>query len=281
MDIYLADERAFNFVPQISLEIARDRLEQKKASLVAGNLGVLLSRPKPEEIKIVSVESWLESFWLISVFLHTAYDRSRIYTVPVNGAEIQQITILGQELPVTSTAKGNANFTLSGVEHCIEERRISHTFDGITGEMADFSKYLAFAKSEISDLEHFAPEGTLVESPQAHASAVIRPVLAEVIKPVQAQVIHEERVNVEAIELNFRPVYAFEYEWTTKGKRVVLEFDALTGEMHSSGKNLGQHIKGMLTRDLLFDVTADAAGLIVPGGSIAVKLVKAVVDRRK
>jgi hypothetical protein len=28
-------------------------------------------------------------------------------------------------------------------------------------------------------------------------------------------------------------------------------------------------------------VTADAVGMLVPGGSIAVKLVKAVVDRKK
>ena len=39
--------------------------------------------------------------------------------------------------------------------------------------------------------------------------------------------------------------------------------------------------KGILTRDLFFDVTADAVGMLVPGGSIAVKLVKAVVDRGK
>ncbi len=281
MDIYLAEERAFHFVPQISLEIARDRLEQKKASLVAGNLGALLSRPKSEEIKIVSVEAWLESFWLITVFIHIAYERSRIYTVPLSGSEIQQITVLGQDLPVSAGAKGNPSFSLSGVEHCVEERRVSHTFDGITGEMIDYSKYLSFAKSEITDLEHFAPEGMLVAPPQVHASAVVRPVMAEVVKPVQAQVVHEERVNVEAVELNFRPIYAFEYEWVPKAKRVVLEFDALTGEMRTGGKNLGQRIKGVLTRDVLFDVTADAAGLIVPGGSIAVKLVKAVVDRRK
>jgi hypothetical protein len=37
----------------------------------------------------------------------------------------------------------------------------------------------------------------------------------------------------------------------------------------------------MLTRDLVFDITADAFGTIVPGGSIAVKLVKAVVDRNR
>jgi len=98
---------------------------------------------------------------------------------------------------------------------------------------------------------------------------------------VQAQKIHEERVNVETLDINFRPVYAFEYEWATKGKRVVLEFDGLTGEVHSGGKKQAGQIKGMLTRDLIFDVTADAAGLIVPGGSIAVKLVKAAMDRGK
>jgi hypothetical protein len=37
----------------------------------------------------------------------------------------------------------------------------------------------------------------------------------------------------------------------------------------------------MLTRDLIFDMTADAVGMVVPGGSIAVKLVKAVADRGK
>jgi hypothetical protein len=37
----------------------------------------------------------------------------------------------------------------------------------------------------------------------------------------------------------------------------------------------------VVTRDLIFDVTADAVGAIVPGGSIAVKLIKAVVERDK
>jgi hypothetical protein len=199
----------------------------------------------------------------------------------LSGSEIKQVTILGQEYTPTSNAKGGANLILSGVEHCVEEHRASYTFDGMSGVKGEFNKYLSFAKSEILDLEHFAPAGTLVVPPQAHATAVVRPVLAEVIKPILAQVIHEERVDLEAIELNFRPVYAMEYEWTTKGKHVILEFDALTGEMRSGGKKLSDHIKSMLTRDLLFDVTADAAGLFVPGGSIAVKLVKAVVDHKK
>ena len=145
----------------------------------------------------------------------------------------------------------------------------------------DLSKYQAFAKSEIADLGQFTPAGVLVVPPQAHATTVVRAVLSEVIKPVQAQVINEERVNVEALDINFRPVYALEYEWVTKGKRVILEFDGLTGEVHTGGRKLNNQIKGMLTRDLIFDVTADEVGMIVPGGSIAVKLIKAVVDRGK
>ena len=64
-------------------------------------------------------------------------------------------------------------------------------------------------------------------------------------------------------------------------QKVVIEFDPLTGEMRTGGKKWSDQIKGMLTRDLIFDITADAFGTIVPGGSIAVKLVKAVVDRNK
>ena len=280
MDIYLATERVFHLIPQFSVEVARDRLEQKKTGLVAGTVGAMLTRPKPDEIHLLSVESRLEPFWLINVLVRTAYDNQRTYNVPVSGPEVKQVTILGQDLPVTSSSKGAASFTLNAVEHCVEESRASYYFDG-AGTRADLSKYQPFAKVEILDLGQFAPADTLVVPPQANATTVMRAVLADAIKPVKAQVIHEERVNVEALDLYFRPVYALEYEWTAKGKRVVLEFDALTGDAHSGGKKLSDQIRSMVTRDLVFDVTADAVGMIVPGGSIAVKLIKAVVDRGK
>lgn len=50
MDIYLAAERAYHLIPQITLEVARDRLEQKKTGLVSGTLGALIARPRPEDI---------------------------------------------------------------------------------------------------------------------------------------------------------------------------------------------------------------------------------------
>jgi hypothetical protein len=139
---------------------------------------------------------------------------------------------------------------------------------------------MTFPALEIISLETFKPDGVLVVPPQARATAVVRQVMSEVVESVQAQVIHEERVDVSVMDLYFHPIYAFEYEWAAKNKRVVVEYDGLTGEVHSGGKRLGEQIRGMLTRDLLFDVTADAVSMIVPGGGIAVKLVKAVVDRK-
>jgi len=118
----------------------------------------------------------------------------------------------------------------------VQELHTRQTFDGITGTKVDLLKYAAMPKTEIPDISTFAPAGVLVVPPQVKANAVVRQVTAEVVQPVQnVQAIHEERVDIETVDLNFRPVYAFEYEWAPKNKRVVIEFDPLTGDMHTGG----------------------------------------------
>lgn len=282
MDIYLATEHAYHFIPQFNVEVARDRVEQKKVNLIAGTLGSLFSRAKPEDLQLATVENRVEPFWLLEASSRTVYDRARTYTIPAGGAEVRSVTVLGTDFPVVPQPKGDNAFTLAGVEHCVQELKSRQTFDGITGAKADLLKYAGAAKTEIADITTFSPEGVLVIPPQVKANAVVRQVTADVVQPVQnVQTIHEERVDVETIDLNFRPIYAFEYEWAAKNKRVIIEFDPLTGEMHSGGKRWSDQIKSMVTRDLIFDITADAFGTLVPGGSIAVKLVKAVGDRKK
>ena len=282
MDIYLATEHAYHFIPQFNVEVARDRVEQKKVNLIAGTLGSLFSRAKPEDLQLATVENRVEPFWLLEASSRTVYDRARTYTIPAGGAEVRSVTVMGTDFPVVPQPKGDNAFTLTGVEHCVQELKSRQTFDGITGAKADLLKYAGSAKTEIADITTFAPEGVLVVPPQVKANAVVRQVTADVVQPVQnVQTIHEERVDIETVDLNFRPIYAFEYEWAAKNKRVIIEFDPLTGEMHTGGKRWSDQIKSMVTRDLIFDITADAFGTLVPGGSIAVKLVKAVVDRKK
>ncbi|MBI5352673.1 MAG: hypothetical protein HZB50_08570 [Chloroflexi bacterium] len=282
MEIYLPSEHVYNLTPQFDVNAAHDRIEQKKMNLVAGMLGALISRPKPEELQLTSTENRLEPFWLVSASSKTVYDRAATYTVTTGWKEVKSVTILGQEVSVVPQPKGDPAFKLTAVEHCVQDLHVEQTFDGVSGAQVDFQKYANFTRVEISDLGTFNPEGILLIPPQVRATAVVRQVTTEVVRPVKnAQAVHEERVNIETVDLNFRPVYAFEYEWAAKNKKVIVEFDALTGDVHTGGKKLQDQIKGILTRDLLFDVTADAIGTFVPGGSIAVKLVKAVVDRNK
>ena len=48
MEISLAEEHAYYFVPQISMDIARDRIEKKKATLVAGmERAEMIARGRP------------------------------------------------------------------------------------------------------------------------------------------------------------------------------------------------------------------------------------------
>jgi len=213
MDIYLATEHAYHFIPQFTIDVARDRVEQKKLSLIAGTLGSLFSRAKPEELQLATVENRVEPFWLVEASSRTKYDRARTYNVTASGDEVKNVTLLGTEFPTIPQPKGGPTFTLMGVEHCVQELHSRQTFDGITGAKVDLLKYSGSPKTEIADIHAFAPEGVLVVPPQVQANAVVRQVTAEVVQPVQnVQAIHEERVDIETVDLNFRPIYAFEYK---------------------------------------------------------------------
>lgn len=279
MEIILSAEHAFHLLPQVSFEIARDRVEQKKSTLVAGMVGALLTRPKPEEIQLVGLENRLEPFWHLALSARTVYDRTRTYTVTVGGNDVRTVSLLDHTLTVDPKAKGGPAIVLNAVEHCTQEHHIQRSFNGLTGQKEDYTKHLASAKTEIADLAAFAPPEVLVVAPQVKASALVRQLLSEMLKPPQnAQVILEEVVRVEVMALNFRPVYAYEFEW--KGKKSVVEFDAVTGETAGGGKKWGaeiQMVKNMLSNDTVFDITAETLNTLAPGAGLALKLVRAAI----
>lgn len=281
MEISLSRERIYNVIPQLLLEQARARVEEKKVSLVAGTLGSLFSRPNPTEIQLTYFEHRLEPFWQVEARLNTIYERQRTFLVPVGGTEVKKVTLMGQDLVVDPTHKAGPAISLTGVEHCEEDRRIVRTFAGDGSEAPELARLVTAPKQEIPDLGAFQPEGMLVVPPAAHSAAVIRQVMAEVVRPLKAQVIHREQVDLEVIDLHFRPVYAFEFTWAAKSKRMIIEVDGFSGEIKPGGKTLKQQMMALVNRDLIFDISADAIGMVVPGGSIVVKLAKAASEFKR
>ena len=98
------------------------------------------------------------------------------------------------------------------------------------------------------------------------------------MKPVQADSITEESMTIQNIDLYYRPWWAFEFHWKPKDKKGIVELDAVTGQMRPGVRR--SRIGGQdRHRDALFDIGADTVGLLVPGGSIAVKVAKLAIDQ--
>ncbi|MFZ5824495.1 MAG: hypothetical protein ACOY94_09215 [Bacillota bacterium] len=277
MEITVTRERIFRLHPHVDWTTAKVRVEDKRVNLVAGTMGALFSRPKPEDIRLIYSERRLEPIWHIGVHTRTVYDRQASYTVPITGAEVKRVTILGQTLSVQP--KG-PSVVLQAMEHCEEELQKNWAYGGDGVARTELVPLLAGAKDEIEDLNALAAEGIIVVPPEVRANSLIRQIVSQVVKPVKAQVIHEERVDIDMVDLYFRPVYAFEFEWAAKSKQVVVEFDGITGEMRT-GKAFKDQLRSVLNPALMFDLGADAVDLVVPGAGIAMKLVRAVVDRKK
>ena len=109
----------------------------------------------------------------------------------------------------------------------------------------------------------------------------MRDSLSKMIKGIQADTILEESVEVTCVDLYYHPIYAYQYRWKSKAKEAILEIDALTGSVSIGNRTFNEYLGKVLDQSFLFDIGADAVGIIVPGGSVAVKLAKKYIDKRR
>lgn len=270
MEIALAEQGLFVLPAKVTHDQAREKAWDQKLN-VFGTLAKFLMRPKHDEIQVTLLELRYQPFWHAASHKRFRYDRRVQYSVPVM-ADVLSSDVAGKAYtPVQS------KLTLSGVEHCLLDERREIFLEALTGEALDLRRYLAFERIDAND--GAMPKDVALVPPEVRATAVVRQVLGDVLHPPSADQILEEEVVVDRLDLFYRPVYAFEYVWQAKDKRATVEVDGLTCEFKSTGKAFGSHLKGVLTREMLFDIGAETINLVVPGGGIALKLTKAVADR--
>jgi hypothetical protein len=284
MEVNLVEERAMILQEQLSMDQAEGRAWSNKMSAFGrlDRVTSLFSRPKDEEFELLYKEKRYQPFWQIVCSSRYVYERRRQYPLKVSGVEVESVSIEGMQYDATS-----GTITLSGLEHCREEVRKEVLVDGLTNaENPELSAYLGYPKTEIAedDLDDFQPEDAIVVPPQARATAVVRDILIGMIKSVQADRIIEDRIDVERVDLYYRPVYAFQYRWHAKDKEAIVEYDGMTGKMQAGGKTFQQYAGQILDPEFLFDISIEAVDLLVPGGGLAIKLAKKgieVAQRRK
>lgn len=279
MEIQLGSERIFVLQEREGVEVLRQRAMDRRTQSFGSGLGSLLQRPRAEDVVLVASQRRLEPFWHVAGRARYVYERSRDYAVVAGAPEVREVTVLGTTFPVAESGQAARTFTLPTIEHCREEIAHELDADARTGaKVNDAAAVLAGPRDEISDPATLAADETIVVPPEHRASFVVRQLLAEMLKPVQADRVIEESLTLETIDLCYRPIWAFEFHWQSKDKRGVVEIDAVTGAVRQGGSLLPQLSK-MVTRDALFDIGADTIGLLVPGGSIAVKVARAALDK--
>ncbi len=280
MEITLADERVLLFEDQLTEEEAEVIAEKNKKNAFGSIQKVtsFFNNPKTDDFEITYKEHRYEPFWHIKGVAKYVYDRTAQHQWPTSGPEVASLTLNNVDYEVK-----NGTVTMSVLEHCKQEETEEFFVDALTGTRhAVFQDYLQFVATHVKeDALQKVSEKSILIPPHARASSLVRETASKMVRSIEADKIFEESVIFEHIDLYYRPVYAYRFHWVSKNKEAMVEVDGLTGRVSYSQKSFQQLVGKVMDYDFLFDVGADAVGIFVPGGSIAVKFAKKYIDVTK
>ncbi len=280
MEIIISDQHIFLFDDNLNFHDAKARAWEKKMTAfdVISKFSGILTHPKDDDFELTYSEHRYQPFWHVTTKAHYVYDRNADYKIETGGSEVKSVTCMEKHFE-----SSNGQVCFSVIEHCIQEEENEIYVEAITGKtQPELSNYLSFSHNKITgELHETVNKDSILVPPQMRVSAIMRNMLSGIIKGIQADKIYEETIKVPSIDLYYRPVYAFQYRWKSKGKEAIIEIDALTGAVKSGNKIFREYLGKVMDQDFLFDLGADAASLLIPGGSIAVKAAKKYIDIHK
>jgi hypothetical protein len=279
MEVAIAAERIVVLADQIGPHEAEGRAWAKRLEAFGtlARMTGFLARPKDEEFEVAYREKRLQPFWRIASSAHSVYERARSYPILL-APEVRKVSIDGQERPI-----GDRRIVVLGYEFCEEDTHREVFVDGLTGAEDDaLAALLEFdpVEADAAHLASLAEEQVVVVPPTVKASGLVRDAVAKAIGKIDADKILEERVELQAVDLCYRPVYAFRYR--RLGKEAVVEVDGLTGEVSTTGSTFEEHLGKILEPRFLLDIGAEAANIFIPGATVAkLAIVKSLELRRK
>ncbi|MHB9034885.1 MAG: hypothetical protein ACYC6L_17785 [Anaerolineae bacterium] len=270
MEWQVAEQKVSILTEQLSMDLAEGRAWGMKLDAF-GTLSKVTSvfqKPKEDDFQLAYKELRYEPFWHISVMFKSVYQRERQYRMAPKGPEVHSVTILGQDFTVEA-----GQVTLTGMEHCEDEGQTEVWVDGLTGKRSpNLANLMRYGAKQIatSEIGTFAPAGAIVQAPTMHSAALVKEILGGMVKTVEADEILGEGVAVQAVELFYRPIYAFQFLWVSKDKYGVVECDALTGQYKADGKVLKDTPVEMPNASMIFDLQPDAMDSLLPNGHVTI-----------
>lgn len=264
------EQEILTFADVYNEPAARAQAEKEKAGAFGWMaLAKVWDRPKETDISLVSSEKRYEPFWRVRAARHTRFQVKTDYTLQAVSPHALKVSLLDRDLEF----RPGGQLLVSALEHCEKHTELSEFFDGLLKHKGAKtpSEYVAAYQERASP--YLDGSGLNLLPPDITAALIVQKVKARLMEPVAAHVILDDELLIGGLTLYYRPVYAFEFAW--RDKRGVVEIDALTGSVNREGSMLSSMARQMVTREVLFDVGAELASSLVPGGGVVVKLVGA------
>lgn len=280
MEIKTPEERILLLKDQLTDEMAEKIAWTNKINAFGTfrQVSNFLSRPKDQDFTLVYKEHRYIPFLHIKGSAKYLYDRTVTHEWPTSGAEVLSLILDGKEYIASKE-----HISAVVIEHCKEESSEELFIDSLSSlRKPEFERYIKFPAEVMnkSDLENLA-EKNVVLPPQARASAFVREIASKMIQNIEADKILEENVEFQTVDTYYHSFYAYKYHWESKNKESVVIIDGLTGQVSFSQDGFKQLVGKVFDYDFLFDIGKDAAGMLIPGGSIAIKLAKKYMDVTK
>ena len=269
--------KIFVFDDVYPLSAATEQASKKK--LNAFGLAAKLNpfkRPKDETVLLTKHVQRYEPFWHVSTNRAVDFSREINYPVEIGNSYATKVVVNGNEFPIAEK-NGKRSINISAVEYCHRKIDYQDNIDGLgreskKGVLENFLRKYKFKEHESIQLEEAIPLKVSV----ATLLQKINQTLSS--EAINAHEIQQDFIAIEKAHLYYRPVFAFEFAWTTEDKVGVIEVDGLTGEVIENGQWFKDKMETILTREMLFEASAEIAGVIVPGGGLAVKVVERMTN---
>ena len=259
------------------LRAAQEQAEKKKLNAF-GMMAKFnpLNRPKEDTVQLSRQELRYEPFWHIQARRSVDYTSQVTYQVPVHNPYAQSVMVEGRPFEVVPH-KDKPRIEIVVLERCHRKMEFDRLIDGLGRDVKPSALEAYVRKYKFSEVEELdlpklvKPLVSMVTAKQ-HASADLGR------EAINATEIQYDSIDFERAYMYVRPVFAFEFRWSSANKLGVIEVDGLTGEVSENGNWFTDKVNRVVTRDMLIDLGAEVAGSFVPGGKTLFKAIAKASD---
>ena len=269
------NHKIFVFSKVFEFASAKQQAEKKKLNAFGLNKFNPFNRPTDETVVLKEQILRYEPFWYVASRRQLDYTCEVTYAIPVHNPHATAISS-------KATASESANYPVIRqqdkskidvpvVEHCHRSIEYVLHFDGLKRGIKTKAFIEYINKFNHEEVQQVALDNVLKPLLSVdELTSVVRSELQNQV--INATTIERDAEEITALHLYFRPVYAFEYRWSTTDKVGVIEVDGLTGEIIEGGNWFKNTFEQTFTRDNLIELSAELATMVVPGGGTAVKI---------